>query len=289
VSTYALAGTTRVRRLTSRLGSANAVVAVAGVVAVALVLVAALAPLIAPHDPTEVDPLNVFAGPSGGHLLGTDDTGRDLLSRLMYGARPSLLAPAVVMLLAGAVGTLLAVSAAWIGSWWDAGVSRFLDLLFGFPGLIFAIVAAAVFGSGLLAPVIALSIANVPYVARVLRPAALRERRLPYVEALVMQGLSPWRICLRHVVPNLGPLIVVQVVVGFGYAMLDVAAISFLGLGVQPPTAEWGLMVANGKPAIVDGHAAQSLDAALVIVLAVVAFNVLGERLSQTLLAREGR
>jgi peptide/nickel transport system permease protein len=289
VSTYALAGTTRVRRLSSRLGSANGAVVTAGVVAVLLVLIAVLAPLIAPHDPTEVDPINVFAGPSAAHLLGTDDTGRDILSRLMHGARPSLIAPAVVMLLAGAVGTLLAVSAAWIGGWWDAGVSRFLDLLFGFPGLILAIVAAAVFGSGLTAPVIALSIANVPYVARVLRPAALRERRLPYVEALVMQGLSPWRICFRHVVPNLGPLIVVQIVVGFGYAMLDVAAISFLGLGVQPPTAEWGLMVANGKPAIVDGHAAQSLYAALTIVLAVVSFNVLGERLSLRLLAREGR
>jgi peptide/nickel transport system permease protein len=137
--------------------------------------------------------------------------------------------------------------------------------------------------------VIALSIANVPYVARILRPAALRERNLPYIEALVVQGQSPWKICLRHVVPNLGPLIVTQIVVGFGYAMLDIAAVSFLGLGLQPPSPEWGLMVANGKPAIVDGHPAQSLYAALTIVLAVVAFNVIGERVSQHLLAKGAR
>lgn len=289
MSTFPLAGSARVRRVTGRLGSTDAAVVIAAVIAGLLVLVALFAPLIAPYDPDAVDPINVFAGPSSAHLLGTDDTGRDILSRLIYGARPSLVAPAVVMLLAGIAGTFLAVSAAWFGGWWDAGVSRLLDLLFGFPGLILAIVAAAVFGSGLTAPVLALSIAYVPYLARILRPAALRERHLPYVEALLMQGLSPQAICLRHVVPNLAPLIVVQVVVGFGYAMLDVAAISFLGLGVQPPTAEWGLMVANGKPAIVDGHAAQSLFAALTIVLAVVSFNVLGERVSQRLLAREGR
>jgi peptide/nickel transport system permease protein len=289
MSTLPVAGVTGARRLSRRLGSTNTAVAIAAVIAALLILTAVIGPLIAPHDPDAVDPINVFAGSSAAHLLGTDDTGRDIFSRLIYGARPSLVAPLVVMLLAGVAGTFVAVSAAWFGGWWDASTSRFMDLLFGFPGLILAVVAAAVFGSGLTAPVLALAVANVPYIARVLRPAALRERRLPYVEALQMQGLSPWAICLRHLVPNLAPLLVVQVVVGFGYAMLDIAAISFLGLGVQPPTAEWGLMVANGKPAIVDGHAAQSLYAALTIVIAVVVFNILGERVSQRLLAREGR
>jgi peptide/nickel transport system permease protein len=289
VTAHPFAGVTRARRLTGRLGSNDLIVASAAIVAGVLVAMVVVAPLIAPYDPTAVDPLNVYAGSSSEHWLGTDDTGRDILSRLLYGARPSLIAPAIVVLLAGIAGTTLAVSAAWFGGRWDAFVARLLDLLFGLPGLLLAIVAAAVFGSGLVAPVIALSIANIPYLARVLRPAALRERRLPYVDALVMQGLSPWRICFRHVVPNLAPLIVVQIVVGFGYAMLDVAAISFLGLGIQPPTAEWGLMVANGKPGIVDGHVEQSLYAALMIVLAVVSFNVLGERVSQRLLAREGR
>ncbi|WP_328356185.1 ABC transporter permease [Mycobacterium sp. NBC_00419] len=289
MSAIVLAGSTRVRRVTGRLGSANLAFAAAAVIGVLFILLAIFGPLVAPHDPTELDQLNLFAAPSPAHLLGTDDTGRDLLSRLICGARPSLAAPAVVMLLAGAVGTLLAVSAAWFGGWWDAIVARFLDLLFGFPGLILAIVAAAVFGSGLVAPVIALSIANVPYIARILRPAALRERNLPYIEALVVQGQSPWKICLRHVVPNLGPLIVTQIVVGFGYAMLDIAAVSFLGLGLQPPSPEWGLMVANGKPSIVDGHPAQSLYAALTIVLAVVAFNVIGERVSQQLLSKGAR
>jgi peptide/nickel transport system permease protein len=289
MSTRPVAEVAGARRLTRRLGSANWLVAIAAVVAALLVLMALIGPLVAPHDPTAVDPINVLASPSAEHWLGTDDTGRDIFSRLIYGARPSLVAPLVVMLLAGLVGTFVVISAAWFGGWWDAGVSRFMDLLFGFPGLILAVVAAAVFGSGLTAPVIALAVANVPYIARVLRPAAIKERRLPYVEALQMQGVSPRAICTRHLIPNLAPLLVVQLVVGFGYAMLDVAAISFLGLGVQPPTAEWGLMVANGKPAIVDGHPAQSLYAALTIVIAVVVFNVLGERVSQRLLAREGR
>lgn len=289
MSTLPVAEITGVRRLTRRLGSTSWAVAVAAAIAALLVLMVVVGPFVAPHDPTAVDPINVFSGPSAQHLLGTDDTGRDIFSRLIYGARPSLLAPLVVMLIAGMAGTFVAVSAAWFGGWWDASVSRFMDLLFGFPGLILAVVAAAVFGSGLTAPVLALAVANVPYIARVLRPPAIRERRLPYVEALLMQGLSSRAICVRHLIPNLAPLIVVQIVVGFGYAMLDIAAISFLGLGVQPPTAEWGLMVANGKPAIVDGHPAQSLYAALTIVLVVVVFNVLGERVSQRLLAREER
>jgi peptide/nickel transport system permease protein len=288
VSAQPVAGLPRPQRLAGRLAGTDATVAVAVAIAALLVVAAVLAPLLAPHDPEAVDPINVFAGASGAHPLGTDDTGRDILSRLIYGARPSLAAPAAIMLVAGVAGTLLAVSAAWFGGWWDALVSRFLDLLFALPGLVLAIVAAAVFGSGLLAPVAALAIAYVPYVARVLRSAAMRERRLPYVEALLMQGLSPWAICRRHLLPNLAPLLVVQVAVGFGYAMLDVAAVSFLGLGIQPPTAEWGLMVANGKPAIIDGHTAESLYAGLVIVLAVVSFNVLGERLSQRLLGDRG-
>jgi peptide/nickel transport system permease protein len=273
----------------SRLGRVGWLSVLAATVAVLLVLVAVLAPLIAPHDPEAIDPLNVFAASSAAHPLGTDDTGRDLLSRLIYGARPSLAGPAIVVLISSTLGTLLALAAGWLGGPVDAVLSRGLDILFAFPGLILAVVAAAVFGAGFVAPVAALSIAYTPVIARVLRSAVLREVGLPYVAALRVQGASGARICFRHIVPNIAPLVLVQSAVGFGYAMLDLAAISFLGLGIQPPTPDWGVMAANGQPAILDGNPQQSLYAALVVVVAVVAFNLVGERLAQRFEIEEAR
>jgi peptide/nickel transport system permease protein len=265
----------------TRLGGVGWLTVASAVVAALLVLVAVFAPVIAPHDPEAIDPINVFAGSSATHLLGTDDTGRDLLSRLIYGARPSLAGPAIVVVLSSTLGVLLAVAAGWLGGPADAVISRGLDILFAFPGLILAVVAAAVFGTGFVAPVIALSIAYTPVIARILRSAVLRERSLPYVAALRVQGASGLRICFRHIVPNLAPLVLVQSAVGFGYAMLDLASISFLGLGIQPPTPDWGVMAANGQPSILDGNPQQSLYAALVVVVAVVAFNLVGERIAQ--------
>ncbi|BCJ40742.1 hypothetical protein GCM10010168_72700 [Actinoplanes ianthinogenes] len=245
-----------------------------------VVLIAIVAPWITPHDPHAVDPLNAYAPFSGEHPLGTDDLGRDLLSRLIIGTRASLAGPLIVVLAAGAAGTLLAVSAAWFGGWFDAAVSRALDILFAFPGLVLAITVAAIFGAGFVAPVVALSLAFVPMIARVMRAAALRERNLPYIEALRVQGFSGWHICLRHLLPNLAPLLVVQAAIGFGYAMIDLASIAFLGLGRQPPAADWGLMIANGQPSILAGHPQQSIEAAVAVVLTVVAFTVVAERLA---------
>ncbi|MDQ0585247.1 ABC transporter permease [Streptomyces rishiriensis] len=287
MSTYQIAvlgrGGTRRSRL-RRLTRGRGVLVVACAVVVAAVLAALFAPLLAPYDPDAVDPAAVYQGSSAAHWLGTDDTGRDLLSRLLYGARPSLLAPAAVTLTAGLGGTLLAVSAAWLGGWYDRLVSALLDVVFGFPGLVLAVVAAAVFGAGLRVAVVTLSLAYLPYVGRVVRSAALRERNLPYVSALRMLGMSGGRICLRHLTPNLLPLVLVQVATSFGYALLDVAAFSFIGLGAQPPTAEWGLMVANGSTGILAGRAEQSLYAGAVIVVFVIACNLLGSGLSRQLL-----
>ncbi|OXM72968.1 MULTISPECIES: ABC transporter permease [Amycolatopsis] len=253
---------------------------VAAAVCLLLVAAAVLAPWIAPHDPNAVDASNVFAPPSAAHPLGTDDTGRDLLSRLIHGSRLSLLGPLLVTVIAATLGTILGVLSAWRRGWLDAVLSRVFDVLFAFPGVVLAILAAAIFGAGFLAPVIALSLAFLPVTARVMRSAALRERNLPYIEALHLQGVSGLAICVRHLVPNLMPLLLVQATVGFGYAMLDLAAISFLGLGPQPPDPSWGVMVANGKSAILGGHPEQSLYAAIVIVVAVVAVNLVGERLA---------
>jgi peptide/nickel transport system permease protein len=141
------------------------------------------------------------------------------------------------------------------------------------------VLAAAVFGVGLLAPVLALSVAYTPYVARVLRGAALRERAQPYVAALEVQGASAVAICLRHLIPNMLHLIVAQATTLFGYAMVDLAAISFLGLGVQPPSADWGVMVSENQQGIIQGYPIPSLAAGICIVIVVVAFNIFGERL----------
>ncbi|MFK0170464.1 ABC transporter permease [Streptomyces sp. NPDC090306] len=286
MSTYQVAapagGRLRLGRV-ARLARGRGVLIAAGAVVALVVAAAVLAPLLAPYDPGAVDPLAVSRPGSAAHWLGTDDTGRDILSRLLYGARPSLLAPALITVIAGTAGTALAVSAAWLGGWYDRVVSGALDVVFGFPGLVLAVVGAAVFGAGLDIAVATLSIAYLPYIARVVRGAALRERSLPYVSALGMLGMSGRRICLRHLVPNLLPLVLVQATTSFGYTMLDVAAFSFIGLGTQPPTAEWGLMVANGSPGILAGRPEQALFAGLVIVVFVVACNLLGGELSRRL------
>lgn len=263
-----------------KLASAGWVTGVAGGVCALVVLVALFAPWLAPHDPNAVDPLNAYAPFSAAHPLGTDDLGRDLLSRLVVGSRTSLAGPLLVILGSGVAGTGIAVAAAWIGGWFDAGVSRVLDILFAFPGLVLAITVTAVFGAGFIAPVVALSLAYVPIIARVMRAAALRERSLPYVEALRVQGFSGWHICRRHLLPNLAPLLVVQAAIAFGYAMIDLASISFLGLGLQPPAADWGLMIANGQPSILAGFPQQSIEAAVAVVVTVVAFTVVAERLA---------
>lgn len=255
-----------------------ALVVSAGVI-VAAALVAMAGPLLAPYNPDTPQLSQYFVGPSPDHLLGFDASGRDVLSRLLYGARTSMIGPLAVTLICMTLGSLLAVTAAWRGGAYDAVISSGLDIVFAFPGILLAVLAAAVFGAGLVAPVLALSIAYTPYVARVLRGAALRERAQQYIAALEVQGASSIAICLRHLIPNMLHLIVAQATTLFGYAMVDLAAISFLGLGVQPPAADWGVMVSENQQGIIQGYPIPSLAAGLCIVVVVVAFNIFGERL----------
>ena len=177
-----------------------------------------------------------------------------MLSRLLAGAQSSMLGPLAVVVLSMTAGALLAVAAAWRRGTVDSVISSGLDILFAFPGILLAVLATAVFGAGLTAAAIALSIAYMPYVARVLRGAALRERSQPYVAALEVQGASATSICLRHLIPNMLPLIVAQATIMFGWAMVDLAAISFLGLGVQPPQANWGVMISENQTGILQGY-----------------------------------
>jgi peptide/nickel transport system permease protein len=245
-----------------------------------LVSVAVFATWIAPNDPNFANILASNQGSSAAHWLGTDSFGRDILSRLIYGARLSLLGPTLIILISTVVGTVLAISAAWFGGLFDQLVSRAADILFAFPGLILAMLAVAMFGPGLVAPVIALSIAYTPYLMRVIRAEALRQRNLPYIAACYVEGLPARTICFRHLLPNVAPLLLVQATLSFGYALVDLAAVSYLGLGVQPPTAEWGVIVSTGQSSILAGHPQESLCAGAIIILTVVAFNMLGDRLA---------
>ena len=250
----------------------------AGVIVIAT-FAAFFGSLLAPYSPVETNLALAWVGPVGGHLLGFDGQGRDVLSRLLAGAATSMLGPLAVVILAMTAGTLLAVVAAWRRGAVDAMISSGLDILFAFPGILLAVLAAAVFGAGLPAAATALAIAYTPYVARVLRGAALKERGQPYVAALEVQGVSAPGICLRHLVPNMLPLIIAQATIMFGWAMVDLAAISFLGLGVQPPNPDWGVMISENQTGIPQGYPLPALSAGICIVVVVVAFNVLGERL----------
>ena len=240
------------------------------------------APLIAPDNPNTFNLSLPYASPSAQHLLGTDSYGRDLFSRMLYGGRTSLLGPLLVIIIATAVAVLLAVAAVWIGGWVDHVVSAMIDITFAFPGLLLAIGAVAVFGYGLTAPVIALAISYVPYIARVLRGALIRERHLPYIEAVVVQGLPSRRVVARHLLPNVFPLLLAQATLAFAWATIDLAAISYLGLGVQPPTADWGRMVSDGQAAILAGHPEEALYPGMALVIVVVAVTMLGRRFART-------
>lgn len=264
----------RLRRRLGPLGLASlAVIGVLGVVAV-------LAPVLPVADPADVDLTNTFMPPAPDHPLGTDSNGRDILARLVWGSRTALLGPLIVTIVATALGVTLAVLAAWRRGFLDTVISRSFDVTFAFPGILLALVVAAVAGAGFGAAVAALSVAYIPYIGRVTRGAALQQLRLPYVSALLVQGQSPVVICTRHVLPNLATIIVAQATVSFGYALVDLAALSYLGLGVAQSSPDWGLLVAAGQSDILSGHPEQSLYAGVLIVIAVAAFYLVGERIT---------
>ncbi|MDY0815978.1 ABC transporter permease [Kitasatospora purpeofusca] len=243
-----------------------------------VVLAALLAPWLAPGDPNAVDLGDALAGPSADHLLGADAAGRDTLARLLTGARTSLLGPLGVVAFSTVAGVAVGLLAGWRGGWIDSVLSRGTELVFAFPGMLLAILIVTVYGEGLLAPVVALAIAYLPYVSRLTRSLVLAERARPYVCAYQVQGHSALQICLRHVLPNIAPIVLAQSTVNFGYALMDLAGLSFLGLGVPALTPDWGRMVFDGQTAIQHGYPLSAVLPCLLIVLTVVAFNVVGER-----------
>ncbi|MFF0739290.1 ABC transporter permease [Streptomyces sp. NPDC004111] len=243
----------------------------------AVVLAALCAPLLAPHDPNAVNLGDSLAGPSADHPLGADTAGRDTLSRLLVGARTSLLGPLGVVVFSTLVGVAVGATAAWRGGWLDSVLSRSTELVFAFPGMLLAILVISVYGEGLLAPVAALGLAYLPYVSRLTRSLVLAERSRPYVSAYRVQGHSAAYICLRHVLPNIAPVVLAQSTINFGYALMDLAGLSFLGLGVPPLTPDWGRMIFDGQTAIQHGYPLSAILPCVLVVLTVVAFNVVGE------------
>ncbi|WP_194924666.1 ABC transporter permease [Catenulispora pinisilvae] len=266
----------RARALYSFLGPSGTI---AAAVLAAMLILAVGAGLFAPYDPNQASLLDAYQGPSMAHLLGTDAIGRDVLSRLIYGSRTSLLGPALVIACSTAVGVPLALIGAWYGGLVDAGAARILDLVYALPGLLLAVITAAMFGPGLTPAVVALSIAYVPFLSRVVRAAARQQRVSPYVDALTVQGFGPWRIGARHILRNIAPMVLGQSAVAFGYALLDLAGLSYLGLAVQAPTADWGVMVSD-QDSMLRGHLLPVLVPGLLVVVCVMALTVLGARIA---------
>lgn len=268
----------RMPAATRRLARRDPLVVVAVVVLAAIAVIAIAGRWLAPYSPDLL-----YAGPTNGpasldHLFGTDDLGRDILSRVLVGAAASVTAPVIVVTLSTTLGLTLAITSAWFGGLVRGTIARVIDVIFAIPGLVLAVLAVAMFGKGLVAPVAALSIAYIPVVARLTQTAASRELGRPYIAALRVQGVSSAAICFRHLIPALIPVVAAQATIGFGYAMLDLAAISFLGLGEQPPAADWGSMIAGGQAAILAGAPEQSLFPALLIVITVLAVGIIGAR-----------
>jgi peptide/nickel transport system permease protein len=243
---------------------------------------AAFAPLAAPDDPIAQDLDARLLPPSGRYLLGTDDLGRDLLSRIIYGGRVSLSVGIVSVGLALAVGTLLGLVAGFYGRWADSLTMRIMDIMLAFPATLLAIFIVGIRGPGLNNAMLAIGVINIPIFARIVRASVLRVRQEDFVEAARALGASQRRILGRHVFPNALAPIIVQTTLAIGAAILEAAGLSFLGLGAQAPTPEWGAMLTNTREFLRDAPWAATFPG-IAILLTVVAFNLLGDGLRDAL------
>jgi peptide/nickel transport system permease protein len=218
----------------------------AGVV-IAVVLMAVFAPIVSPYDPLKQDLVGQLAGPSGAHLLGTDNVGRDVLARVIWGTRVSLIAGLVSVAMGAVAGCLLGLGSGYWGGRLDGLIMRLMDAVLSFPALVLALALGAVLGAGLGGVLIALGVIYTPAFARLMRGQVLTIRTREYVQAARLLGAADWWILQRHVLPNAASPIVVQASLSIGFAILAEASLSFLGLGVQPPEPSWGSMINAGR------------------------------------------
>jgi ABC-type dipeptide/oligopeptide/nickel transport system permease subunit len=276
-----LPGESRRARFWRRFKRQRAAMVAAGFLIV-VALAAIFAPLIAPKDPIEQSLSDSFANPSSDYWLGADRLGRDTLSRLIYGARYSLLAAAQAVAVAVVLGVPLGLLAGFARGWFDSVASLVADAVLSIPAIILALAIVGVLGPNLTNAMIAIGIVYAPRLFRVVRGAAISVREETYIDAARASGVGTLRIARGHVLPNVMSPLIVQISLALGFAVLAEAAVSFLGLGVQPPDASWGVMLGQATAQLED-HPVLVLAPGIAIVLTVLAFNVLGDGLNDSL------
>lgn len=269
--------TNRIRQTLKKLKE-NKLVMLGGSVVLFYFIIAIFAPLIAPYKPNEIDLLNVLQTPSADHLMGTDDKGRDVFSRILYGTRLSITVGFISVFIGVFFGILLGIPSGYYGKWIDTTIMRFIDILLAFPGIILALAIVGALGPSLMNVTIAVGIFSVPVFVRIIRGSTLEIKNLEYIDAIRSLGANDFTIIFKHILPNIVSPIIVQSTLGLATAILTVSALSFLGLGAQPPSPEWGAMLSNGRDflfsapylAIFPGIALSTL---------VIGFNIFGDGL----------
>lgn len=257
--------------------------ALGAAIIVIMILAAALASLVAPYDPLTTDYAAMLQAPGGSHWFGTDAFGRDVLSRIVYGARTALWVGFASALLGATLGALIGVASAYFGGKVDLLLQRFMDLLLSFPLIILALVVVSLLGSGISNVIIAITVPMIPRCALVLRSSALALREMPFIEAARALGFGPLHIILRHMLPNVMAPYLIMLTAFLGQAILLEASLSFLGLGVAEPQAAWGLMLRGAAVDFAERAPWMAIYPGLAISLSVFAFNLFGDSLRDAL------
>ncbi len=257
--------------------------AMAGVfIIIFVILMGIFAPLLATHDPNTTNVMNKLQGPSAENYLGTDDVGRDIFSRLLFGARISLGIGFLSTFLGAIVGVTLGIVSGYYGRWVDSLIMRICDVLLAFPGILLALAIVSVLGASTRNVIIAVAFYAIPSFARIVRGSTLTVKKLEYIDAIRAMGAKDFRIIFKHILPNIMSPIIVQATLYIASAIITASALSFLGMGTRPPTAEWGAMLSQGRSYLAQAPHI-TLFPGLVILLVVIGFNLMGDGLRDAL------
>lgn len=262
--------------------------AVYGALTLLLILVAVFAPYITPYDPYEQDLGNALLAPCREYLLGTDRYGRDMLSRVIMGARSSISSAVLLVVIITVAGSIVGIFCGYCQGKLDSFLMRLSDIFLAFPGMVFAIAAASVMSGGIMNAVAALAFVSWPKYARIARSQVLTIKNAPYISAARLAGSGTGKIILKHIVPNIAGPVIVTAVLDIGTMMMEIAGLSFLGLGATPPTAEWGSMMSNGR-SMLQTSPWVILAPGCAIFLTVMVFNLLGDTVRDILDPRQSR